>query len=217
MVEIEGRKAGSESYCTCGGGYNGDMIACDNKTCKIVWYHVRCLPGKRINLQNLGKEGVQWLCPSCRKVNQRNEVRKAERKRKNKNTYCICKKKSSGNMIACDAPDCSIEWYHVKCIKSKRVNFNKLKDSNRKWICEKCLYKKRKRTKVKKYCTCNKRSYGDMIACDSKTCEVEWYHVKCLKGKEIDFESLRRKRKKWFCPSCEKCMPKAKPLKKVSA
>lgn len=31
-------------------------------------------------------------------------------------TYCYCKKVSYGEMIACDAPDCPIEWFHYDCV-----------------------------------------------------------------------------------------------------
>lgn len=48
-----------------------------------------------------------------------------------------------------------------------------------------------------RYCLCNNVSYGEMIMCDNKDCEKEWFHVGCvnvtmpLKGK-------------WYCsPECE--------------
>ena len=30
--------------------------------------------------------------------------------------YCICKRTAFGPMIGCDAPECSIEWYHFSCV-----------------------------------------------------------------------------------------------------
>ena len=29
-------------------------------------------------------------------------------------TYCVCRHVSFGEMIACDDPDCDIEWYHIE-------------------------------------------------------------------------------------------------------
>ena len=32
------------------------------------------------------------------------------------NLYCYCRKEESGNMVACDNPSCSIEWFHFSCV-----------------------------------------------------------------------------------------------------
>ena len=34
----------------------------------------------------------------------------------NEPTYCTCKRISSGNMVACDNPECLIEWFHYECV-----------------------------------------------------------------------------------------------------
>ncbi|TGZ66964.1 hypothetical protein CRM22_005042 [Opisthorchis felineus] len=45
------------------------------------------------------------------------------------------------------------------------------------------------------YCLCKKVSFGDMIACDNKHCEVEWFHFACV--------DIRVQPKgKWYCPLC---------------
>jgi hypothetical protein len=31
-------------------------------------------------------------------------------------TYCYCKRISFGEMIACEHPDCPIEWFHFECV-----------------------------------------------------------------------------------------------------
>jgi hypothetical protein len=47
------------------------------------------------------------------------------------------------------------------------------------------------------YCLCKEVSYGDMVACDNKDCEVEWFHYPCVK--------LENKPKgAWYCPLCRK-------------
>lgn len=45
------------------------------------------------------------------------------------------------------------------------------------------------------YCFCQKVSYGEMIGCDNKTCQYEWFHVSCLGLKETPIG-------KWYCPQC---------------
>lgn len=45
------------------------------------------------------------------------------------------------------------------------------------------------------YCLCSQLSYGSMILCDSKACDIKWFHFNCV--------SLTSKPKgKWFCPNC---------------
>ena len=45
--------------------------------------------------------------------------------------YCMCNQVSFGRMIACDNPQCQIEWFHFACVK--------LEDEPKgKWFCEKC-------------------------------------------------------------------------------
>ncbi|MEE6528719.1 hypothetical protein FKM82_017198, partial [Ascaphus truei] len=34
----------------------------------------------------------------------------------NEPTYCLCHQVSYGEMIGCDNPDCSIEWFHFACV-----------------------------------------------------------------------------------------------------
>jgi len=49
------------------------------------------------------------------------------------------------------------------------------------------------------YCYCNSVYYDDMIGCDGKDCEIEWFHFACV--------SLKNKPEgKWFCPDCIKKM-----------
>ncbi|WVR06468.1 hypothetical protein IAU60_003499 [Kwoniella sp. DSM 27419] len=45
------------------------------------------------------------------------------------------------------------------------------------------------------YCTCQQKSYGEMIGCDNEKCEFEWFHVRCvnISGPLPDT---------WFCPDC---------------
>ena len=49
----------------------------------------------------------------------------------------------------------------------------------------------------KSYCYCQSEEFGEMIACDSITCSIEWFHVKCL-------HLLKIPKGKWYCPNCQK-------------
>lgn len=48
----------------------------------------------------------------------------------------------------------------------------------------------------RKYCLCQKVSFGDMVACDNPECEYEWFHWSCvgLKSEPTGGE--------WYCPVC---------------
>lgn len=47
--------------------------------------------------------------------------------------FCYCKGPDSGDMIACDNDNCSIEWFHLSCLKM--TSFPKGKS---KWYCPDC-------------------------------------------------------------------------------
>ncbi|PSR81686.1 PHD-finger domain-containing protein [Coniella lustricola] len=56
----------------------------------------------------------------------------------------------------------------------------------------------------KKYCICQKVSFGDMIACDNEDCPYEWFHWTCV-GLKSEPQGG-----KWFCPVCTASMKKVK-------
>jgi hypothetical protein len=45
------------------------------------------------------------------------------------------------------------------------------------------------------YCTCERVSFGEMIACDNKKCPVEWFHMECVGLNSIP-------NGKWYCSIC---------------
>lgn len=47
---------------------------------------------------------------------QENETSNASGNNADDRTYCFCKDVSYGEMIACDAPNCPIEWFHYSCV-----------------------------------------------------------------------------------------------------
>ncbi|XP_077229694.1 RING/FYVE/PHD zinc finger superfamily protein isoform X2 [Tasmannia lanceolata] len=57
----------------------------------------------------------------------------------NEPTYCFCNQVSYGEMVACDNPDCKIEWFHYGCVGLKE-------QPKGKWYCSNCtgMQKRRK-------------------------------------------------------------------------
>lgn len=53
------------------------------------------------------------------------------------------------------------------------------------------------RRKVSVWCLCRKPESGDMVACDSENCKVQWYHTAC-----VGLDHLPGKDDAWFCPAC---------------
>jgi len=51
----------------------------------------------------------------------------------------------------------------------------------------------------RKWCICNKTSYGNMVACDNETCPFEWFHYDCV-GVNAPPKG------KWYCPHCTSAM-----------
>ncbi|KAF8876462.1 hypothetical protein CPB85DRAFT_1443834 [Mucidula mucida] len=49
--------------------------------------------------------------------------------------YCFCQKKSFGDMIACDGPNCPYEWFHLSCVGLKTNQLNE--DAS--WYCD-CIW-----------------------------------------------------------------------------
>ncbi|PAA72163.1 hypothetical protein BOX15_Mlig033326g4, partial [Macrostomum lignano] len=49
----------------------------------------------------------------------------------------------------------------------------------------------------RRYCICNKVSFGEMIACDNARCAIEWFHFRCVK-------LTSEPKGKWYCPDCRK-------------
>lgn len=50
------------------------------------------------------------------------------------------------------------------------------------------------------YCFCRQASHGDMIACDNKKCQYEWFHYACV-------QLVREPKGKWLCPDCQLLPP----------
>lgn len=50
-----------------------------------------------------------------------------------------------------------------------------------------------------KYCYCNRISFGEMIACESDDCPIEWFHFSC-----VGLTEDNRPKGAWICPDCQR-------------
>lgn len=57
----------------------------------------------------------------------------------------------------------------------------------------------------KLYCYCRRPTFHPMIACDSLSCKIEWFHYAC-----VNIVRTPQEKKKWFCPDCIKKSKKSK-------
>lgn len=59
---------------------------------------------------------------------------------------------------------------------------------------------KKKKRKARLYCVCKGASFGNMIACDSKTCmdRSNWFHMGC-----VGLDPSEDPPETWFCPTCQ--------------
>uniref|UniRef100_A0A1X7TJH5 PHD-type domain-containing protein n=1 Tax=Amphimedon queenslandica TaxID=400682 RepID=A0A1X7TJH5_AMPQE len=48
-------------WCHCKQEKGGEMIGCDNKTCKTKWYHIEC-----VSMSSRSIPQGKWFCPACR-------------------------------------------------------------------------------------------------------------------------------------------------------
>lgn len=51
----------------------------------------------------------------------------------NEPVYCFCKRVSFGDMVGCENPDCTIEWFHFGCVG--------LTEEPKVWYCADCIAK----------------------------------------------------------------------------
>jgi hypothetical protein len=63
-----------ETYCLCGGISYGEMVACEDPTCKIEWFHYPC-----VGLASGTTPPDKWYCPVC--AQQHRPVKRAKKNR----------------------------------------------------------------------------------------------------------------------------------------
>ncbi|KAJ7431844.1 hypothetical protein B0H11DRAFT_2261396 [Mycena galericulata] len=60
----------------------------------------------------------------------------------NEPRYCYCDQVSFGEMIACDDPHCTMEWFHLSC-----TNLGTAPEGRKKWFCDACKLRKKGKKK----------------------------------------------------------------------
>ena len=59
---------------------------------------------------------------------------------KSQDKWCICKmSEDEDDLIMCESKSCKIQWFHIKCMRIKKIPKGK-------WFCVKCKTKKTKKT-----------------------------------------------------------------------
>ncbi|KAK4695840.1 hypothetical protein P7C71_g1993, partial [Lecanoromycetidae sp. Uapishka_2] len=56
-----------------------------------------------------------------------------------------------------------------------------------------------------RYCYCNEVSYGEMVGCDGKQCQREWFHLQC-----VGLARAPAKNAKWYCDECKENLKDSK-------
>eukprot|EP01024_Parvocaulis_polyphysoides_P068189 TRINITY_DN8273_c0_g4_i1.p1 TRINITY_DN8273_c0_g4~~TRINITY_DN8273_c0_g4_i1.p1 ORF type:complete len:277 (-),score=49.95 TRINITY_DN8273_c0_g4_i1:793-1623(-) len=61
-----------ERYCVCNQISYGGMVMCDNKDCKIQWFHFEC-----VGYTESDVDDVKWFCPQCREGQDSSKQKKS--------------------------------------------------------------------------------------------------------------------------------------------
>ncbi|KAF2817994.1 uncharacterized protein BDZ99DRAFT_360737, partial [Mytilinidion resinicola] len=48
------------SFCICRDGSYGTMVACENDSCPIEWFHIGCM-----GMEKAPAQTAVWYCPEC--------------------------------------------------------------------------------------------------------------------------------------------------------
>ena len=152
------------TYCICQRVEYGLMIGCDNPNCSVKWFHFGC-----IGLESIPQE--KWLCPLCLPDSD-----------PSKPTYCLCQRVWFGEMVACDNPDCPVEWFHFECV-------GLTSNPQGEWRCPLCS------DVPETCCICEQEPYGYMIVCNNPDCPVQRFHFGCV-------GLTSSPKEQWFCPQC---------------
>ena len=65
------------TFCYCHGPDTGLMIGCDNKDCRIQWFHTKCLDINKLSIPK-----GDWYCPDCQELPKFKRKSKGKAKKK---------------------------------------------------------------------------------------------------------------------------------------
>eukprot|EP00112_Aurelia_sp_Birch-Aquarium-sp1_P026720 Seg968.2 transcript_id=Seg968.2/GoldUCD/mRNA.D3Y31 product="Inhibitor of growth protein 4" protein_id=Seg968.2/GoldUCD/D3Y31 len=147
----EGGDVGEERAAEDGDEYNEDskhcfcretgekdvLIGCDNKDCRIKWFHLCCVGIESADQVPSGA----YICPRCQGDDHwctcGNKEENGTSEQDGGAQYCTCLR--SGNfdeLVRCTSTNCADEWFHKCCINVDR------EEDFPDWICDSCIGKK---------------------------------------------------------------------------
>ena len=100
------------------------------------------------------------------------------------------RRKNEGKFV-CDTVGCG---YRTKFVGNLKTHCNRLSHSAS--LIKPSKIKDEEEESEETYCVCKRVQGNDaMIACDNKTCSIEWYHFTCVGLSSVP-------KGKWYCPDC---------------
>ena len=61
------------------------------------------------------------------------------------------------------------------------------------------------------YCSCQRVSFGDMVACEADTCPIEWFHYECVGAFELLRSAFSAFADAYDCTAMQGCRPGRSP------
>ena len=116
----------------------GQIALCRAAYCDFICWTTKGLFIERVKkdetfiaqmLPELKQFFVRYLLPELLTHNLSHSTSSSAKE--NEILYCICHKPEHGHMIACDNPNCTVEWYHYECVGLKRAPRGN-------WCCPTC-------------------------------------------------------------------------------
>lgn len=166
------------SFCICGRGFVGKMIACDMAGCEVEWFHFEC-----VGL--LEEPTGSWTCPACRgesfhlpdlRIFNRNNkeshfapstsiVTDSNSDHHRAKTRRI-EETSQPSLVSTSLNQVTVAVESFVSISSTEVSGD--------------LVAAAVANTEGSFCICGEGFIGKMIGCDADDCDIEWFHFKCV-------------------------------------
>ena len=123
--------------CTFGSDEDQENLHIERIEKNYSFWHGECVPKAELFFRTclLPELLGNWYTRPTEFSNANVELADADSETQESNNsepvYCYCHKPEDGTMIACDNPDCSIEWFHFECLGLTEVPKGK-------WYCPDC-------------------------------------------------------------------------------
>ncbi len=170
------------SFCICGRGFVGKMIACDMAGCEVEWFHFECV--------GLSEEPTgSWTCPACRGESfHLPDLRIFNRNNKESHLTPSTSIVTDSNSDHHRAKTRRIEEVSQPSLVST-TNLNQLTVAVESSVSiSSTEFSVNLVTAVGdvvantegSFCVCGEGFVGKMIGCDADDCDIEWFHFKCV-------------------------------------